>query len=449
MRRILAVLALAVSPLVCVAAGDQALPPQEQQAYLFRNVRIWDGRSDDAYPGELLVVGNKIRSVSRGRIAPPPDVVPIAIDGGGRLLAPGFIDAHVHMSSVLTRHELEESDPGYVAALEIRGAEQSLLRGFTTQRDTGGAVFGLKRAIDEGHVIGPRIYAAGAALSQTSGHGDDRRYTDPPRKWGGPSFDERAGMNAIADGVPEVLAAAREQMGHGAAMLKVMASGGAASEFDPLEVTEYTPEELRAAVDVAASFGTYVTVHSYNSASSRRAIEAGVLCIEHGHMIDEPTMKLIADQGIFLSTNIVVYEAPPPGISERQRAKFIQVQQATDAMMKLAKKYRVKLGFGTDLIYGLPNMARQNREFSLRSRWFSPVEILRQATSGNAQLLAMSGARNPYPGKLGVIEEGAYADILVVNGEPLKDITTLEHPDTALALIMKDGRIYKNQLPLH
>ncbi len=433
---------------VAASAGTAAEPGATSPgAYLFRNVRIWDGRSDAPYAGEVLVVGSRIQSVSHEGIAPAPELHPIAIDGGDRVLTPGFIDAHVHMSSVLIRQEAQEADPVYVAALEIRGAEQALLRGFTTQRDVAGAVFGLKRAIDANYVVGPRIYAAGAALSQTAGHGDDRHYIDPPRRLGGGlTLEERTGMTTIADGVPEVLAAARDQMGHGAAMLKVMASGGAASEFDPIEVVEYTPEELRAAVDVASSFGTYVTVHSYNSASTRRAIEAGVRCIEHGHLVDEPTMKLIADRGIFLSTNVVVYEVPPPGISETQRAKFLQVRAATDAMMKLAKKYHVKLGFGTDLVFGLEQMARQNREFTLRARWFSPVEILRQVTSGNAELLAMSGARNPYPGKLGVIEEGAYADILLINGEPLKDITLLEHPDVALALIMKDGRIYKNQL---
>ena len=432
---------------VAAAAGTPTPGSTGATAYLFRNVRIWDGRSDAPYAGEVLVVGNKIQTVSHERINLAPDLHPVAIDGGGRILTPGFIDAHVHMSSVLTRREAEEADPTYVAALEIRGAEQALLRVFTTQRDVAGAVFGLKRAIDAGYAVGPRVYAAGAALSQTAGHGDDRHYIDAPRRLGGSlTLGERTGMTRIADGVPEVLAAARDQMGHGAAMLKVMASGGAASEFDPIEVLEYTPEELRAAVEVATSFGTYVTVHSYNSASTRRAIEAGVRCIEHGHLVDEPTMKLIADRGIFLSTNIVVYEVPPPGISETQRAKFLQVQAAADAMMRLAKKYHVKLGFGTDLVFGLDQMTRQNREFTLRARWFSPLEILRQATSGNAELLAMSGRRNPYPGKLGVIEEGAFADILLIDGEPLKDITLLEHPEAALALIMKDGRIYRNQL---
>jgi imidazolonepropionase-like amidohydrolase len=372
-------------------------------------------------------------------------VQPAVIDGKGRLLTPGFIDAHVHMSLMLTLEQLEANDASYVAAVEMRGAEQALMRGFTTQRDTGGPVMGLKKAIDEGLAVGPRVYPSGAAISQTGGHGDHRHYRDLNRAWGGTvSFPEREGIMVLADGVPEVLAAAREQLRLGAVQIKVMASGGAASEFDPLYVTEYTPEELRAAVSVAASFGTYVTVHSYNSDSTRRAIEAGVRCIEHGHLIDEPTMRLLADRGIFLSTNLVVYEKLPPGITPTQRAKFEQVWQATDSMMKLAKKYHVKLGFGTDLISSLDMLARQNREFTLRSRWFSPIEILRQATSGNAELLAMSGPRNPYPGALGVIAPGAYADLLLINGDPLTDISVLENPDASIALIMKDGHIYKN-----
>ena len=445
MHRFNAIVLVCLLAATTAAADPAVVAPAGAGAYLIRNVRIFDGRNEVAANGEVLVVGDRIESVSRQALEVPAGLRPVLIDGGGRLLTPGFIDAHVHMSMVLTSQELQDSDPVYVAAVELRGAEQALRRGFTTQRDTGGAVMGLKRAIDEGLAVGPRIYPSGATLSQTSGHGDDRHYTDLHRRWGGTlSFAERQGASVIADGVPEVLAAAREQLRHGAVQIKVMASGGAASEFDPLYVTEYTLDELRAAVDVAASFGTYVTVHSYNSQSTRRAIEAGVRCIEHGHLIDEPTMRLLADRGVYLSTNVVVYEHPPPGITATQRVKFDQVRDATDAMMKLAKKYHVKLGFGTDLINSLEMQARQNREFTLRSRWFSPLEILRQATSGNAELLAMSGPRNPYPGKLGVIEPGAYADLLLINGDALADISILEHPDTALALIMKDGRIYKD-----
>lgn len=432
--------------LAAIAAAGAAAAAPEPSSFLIRNVRIFDGRNEATPAGEVLVVGNRIQAVSRQAIVPPAALHPAIIDGGGRLLTPGFIDAHVHMSMVLTPRELQENDATYVAAIELRGAEQALLRGFTTQRDTGGAVMGLKKAIDDGYAVGPRVYPSGATLSQTSGHGDDRRYTDLHRRWGGSlSFAERQGASVIADGVPEVLAAAREQLRHGAVQIKVMASGGAASEFDPLYVTEYTLDELKAAVDVAASFGTYVMVHSYNSDSTRRAIEAGARSIEHGHLIDEPTMRLLAERGVYLSTNVVVYEELPPGITDTQRAKFEQVRDATDTMMKLAKKYHAKIGFGTDLINSLQMQARQNREFTLRSRWFSPLEILRQATAGNAELLALSGPRNPYPGKLGVVEPGAYADLLLINGDPFADISILEHPETALAFIMKDGRVYKDR----
>jgi imidazolonepropionase-like amidohydrolase len=424
------------------AAGDDPAP----SAYLIRNARIFDGRDEPYAGGEVLVVGNTIRTVSRQPITPPAGIVPRVIDAGGRLLSPGFIDAHVHLTSVLTEAERRNADPVYVAALEFRGAEAALLRGFTTQRDTGGPVFGLKSAIDHGLVPGPRIYPSGATLSQTSGHGDDRDYREAHKHWGGTlSFGELEGDTILADGVPEVLAAAREQLRHGAAQIKVMASGGAASEYDPLDVAEYSLDELKAAVDAASSFGTYVTVHSYNSTSTRRAIEAGVRCIEHGHLIDEPTMRLLAERGIWLSTNIVSYDVLPPGITERQRLKFEQVRAASDTMIRLAKKYHVKIGFGTDLINSLELQARENHEFVLRSRWFTPLELMRQATSGNAELLTLSGPRNPYPGKLGVIEEGAYADLLLINGDPFADISILEHPDQALALVMKDGRLYKDQ----
>jgi imidazolonepropionase-like amidohydrolase len=424
------------------ATADEAAP----SAYLIRHVRIFDGHNEP-WAGEVLVVGNRIEAVAHGTLTPPLALAPRVIDGGGRLLTPGFIDAHVHLSLVLTGDEMRDADPVYVAALEFKGAEAALMRGFTAERDTGGPVAGLKRAIDAGLAVGPRIYPSQAAISQTSGHGDDRHYQDLHPRWGGSlSLGERIGHFVLADGVPEVLAAAREQLRKGASQIKVMASGGAASEYDPLDVSEYTVEEIHAAVDAATAFGTYVTVHSYNSASTRRAIEAGVKCIEHGHLLDEPTIELMAERGIYLSTNVVVYELPPPGITENQRAKFAEVQAATDAMMKLAKKHHLKIGFGTDLISSLKWQARQNREFTLRSRWFTPIEILRQATSGNAEILALSGRRNPYPGKLGVIETGAYADLLLIDGDPLADISILERPEDALVLIMKDGRIYRNRL---
>ena len=442
---------------IIVAATVSASVPADEQVTsepaatapttLIRNVRIFDGFNEPWSGAEVLIVGDKIVQVSRTPIAPAADAR--VIDGGGRLLSPGFIDAHVHMNSVLTPDEMRRTEPAYVSALAIKGVEASLRRGFTTQRDTGGNVFGLKQAIDAGLFPGPRIYPSGAVISQTSGHGDSRDLTDPPRFFpeAGLTLGERLGEELIADGVPAVLAAVREQLRHGASQIKVMASGGASTEFDPLYVSEYTVEELRAAVDTASSFGTYVTVHSYNPGATRRAIEAGVRCIEHGHLLDEATLKLMAERGIWLSTNVIVYETPPAGITPAQRAKFEEVWASTDRMMVAAKKLKLKIGFGTDLVYGLANQARQNREFSLRAKWFTPLEILRQATSGNAELLAMSGRRNPYPGKLGVIEPGAYADLVLIEGDPFRDISILEHPEKSLTLIMKGGQIYKDSRP--
>lgn len=443
---VMAAAVFAISLALAAASAAAADSLQHDDAYLIRNVRIFDGRSAAIEAGEVLIVGNKIRAVSKQPLAPPAGVKPRVIDGGGRLLTPGFIDAHVHMTSVLTPDQMRRNDPAYATAIAVRGAEQALMRGFTTQRDTGGAVFGLKKAIDEGYAIGPRIYPSGAPLTQTAGHGDDRFYIDPHRHWGGTlTARERRGASVIADGVAEVLAGAREQLRLGAVQIKVFAGGGASSEYDPLYAVQYTPAEIAAAVAAAEGFGTYVTVHSYNSKATRQAIEAGARCIEHGHLIDEPTMKLLAQRGVFLSTNVVLYETLPPGLTATQQAKFLEVQSATDTMMRLAKKYHVKIGFGTDLINGLEMLARQNREFTLRSRWFTSLEILRQATSTNAELLAMSGPRNPYPAPLGVIAADAYADLLLINGDPLADISVLEHPEQALALIMKDGRIYKDE----
>ena len=443
--RLIAFIAVSM-PGVLVHAEPQATPAPSaaSPATLIRNVRIFDGHNEPWSGGEVLIIGERIAQVSHTPIAPAAGAR--VIDGGGRLLSPGFIDAHVHMNSVLTPDEMRNVEPAYATALTIKGAEASLLRGFTTQRDTGGNVFGLKQAIDAGVFPGPRVYPSGAAISQTSGHGDSRDLTAPPRftPGGELSLDERLGESVLADGVPAMLTAVREQLRHGASQIKLLASGGASTEFDPLYVSEFTPEELRAAVDAASSFGTYVTVHSYNPDATRRAIEAGVRCVEHGHLLDEATLKLMADRGIWLSTNVIVYETPPAGITPVQRAKFEEVWASTDRMMRAAKKLKVKIGFGTDLVYGLANQARQNREFTLRARWFTPLEILRQATSGNAELLALSGRRNPYPGKLGVIEPGAYADLLLIDGDPFSDVSSLEHPEKSLALIMKGGRIYKD-----
>ncbi len=359
------------------------------------------------------------------------------IDAGGRTLIPGLIDAHVHLSIVLPPAKIIETDPGYVAALMQKGAERMLMRGFTTVRDMAGPVFGLKRAIDEGIAIGPRIYPSGAAISQTAGHGDFRTPVESNKNFGGSSAypSETRGLSFIVDGKPQVLSAVRENLRQGATQIKVMAGGGVASLYDPLDVSQFTAEELKAAVDAAEDWGTYVSVHIYNPTGIRRALEAGVKSIEHGHLIDEPTMKLMAEKHAFLSTQVFTFTTEPPGLNDVQRKRIVQARDGTDLMMRLARMYKVKVAFGTDLISDLKFQDQENREFTVRFKWFTPLEILKQATSGNAELLALSGKRNPYPaGKLGVIEEGAYADLGARGRQPTGGFEVAGRPGQEFAV---------------
>jgi imidazolonepropionase-like amidohydrolase len=433
-------ISLALAPLVAV--GQEKGPPQ----ILFKNVRIFDGKSARLAEGmNLLVTGNKIAAVSKEPIATAEAA--LVIDAGGRVLMPGLIDAHTHPTFCLTIDELRKADDFYVALRAADEAKKMLYRGFTTIRDTAGPSFGLKRAIDEGVVAGPRIYPCGAAISQTAGHGDFRRRPDRSRRWGG-RLDrlEDLGLMILADGRDEVLAATREQLRLGATQIKLMAGGGVVSEFDPLDVNQYLEDELKAAVDAAADWGTYVTVHVYNSRGATRAINAGVKCIEHGHLLDEATMKLMADKGIFLSTQVVLFQQPIDGLDEVRLAKGKQVLEGMSAMFGLAKKHNVKVCFGTDLVCSARLMAMQSKELTARLAWYTPLEVLRQATSSNGELLGLCGRRNPY-GKVGVIEVGAMADLLLVNGNPLENLKALEDPEKNLLVIMKDGKIYKKLLP--
>jgi len=322
------------------------------------------------------------------------------------------------------------------------------MRGFTTIRDMGGPVFGLKRAIDEGVVVGPRIYPSGAMITLTGGHGDFRQPYELPRTLGVPATrTEEMGGSMIADSPDEVRVRAREQLMLGASQIKLTAGGGVASPHSPLDVSTFTEPELRAAVEAASNWGTYVTVHAYTPESIQRAIAAGVKCIEHGHLMDEPTAKLIADKGIWLSMQAFpdeLAEAFPPGSFEREKA--MEVFAGTDTTYKLAKKYKIKTAWGTDVLFSAALARKQGALLTKLVQWYTPAEVLIMATSTNAQLLALSGKRNPYPGKLGRIEEGALADLLLVDGDPLANIKLLEDPARNFVVIMKDGKIYKNTL---
>ena len=417
---------------------------------LFQNVRIFDGKSTAlSAPSNVLVRGNIIERVSTSPINVDTNANVTVIAGGGRVLMPGLIDAHWHAYMASTPQPiLMTGDPSYLLLLATRQAEATLMRGFTTVRDLGGPVFGMKRAIDEGVMVGPRIYPSGAMISQTSGHGDFRFSFEVPRALGGPlSHSELEGIAAIADSPDEVRLRTREQLRQGASQIKLMAGGGVASAYNPIESTQYTEAEIRAAVEAAENWGTYVTVHAYTPRAIRQAVAAGVKCIEHGQLIDEPTAKLLADKGIWWSLQPLLNDEDVPPLSPVSQKKALEVFAGTENAYKLAKKYKVKTAFGSDVLFDPRVANRQGAILAKLVRWYTPAEVLKMATGDNGELMALSGFINPYPGKLGVVEEGALADLLLVDGNPLENIKLIEDPGKNFLVIMKDGKSYKNTVP--
>ncbi len=422
-------------------ASAQTPPPSN---IVFENVRVFNGKSAQlSAPSNVLVVGNKIKTVSTGAVFSGGGAT--RIKGGGRVLMPGLIDNHVHIVLTASSRDDLENPAVSEATIQARAAEeakQMLLRGFTSVRDVGGPTFALKAAIDQGKTIGPRIYPSGATISQTSGHGDSRLPSEKSRRFGGTvSRGELLGSGFIADGRDEVLTATRENLRFGASQIKVMAGGGAATLYDPLDVTQYTLDEMKAAVEAADDWNTYVTVHAYTTKSVRRAIDAGVKCIEHGQLLDEETVKMMAEKGIWLSLQSL--DEAPATAPEAVREKKSRVVAGTNNAFNWAKKYKVKLAWGTDFLFNPAQNKNQNADILKLKQWFTPPEVMKLITYDNAQLLALSGERNPYPGKLGVIEEGAYADMILVDGNPLADISVVANSEN-FKVIVKDGKIYKN-----
>jgi imidazolonepropionase-like amidohydrolase len=435
--------------LILSCAVTQAVLALEHQpaGVLYENVRIFNGRSEQLSKlSNVLVVGNVIKTISTSPIAAPPATALTRIDGGGRTLMPGLIDAHSHISVMgVSMSEALNADIGYVHLAAGKAAEAMLLRGFTTVRDMGGPSFGLKRAIDNGLIPGPRIFPSGTLISQTGGHGDFRLPYEIPRAAGDPlSYSERIGLSAIADSPDEVRRRARENLMKGASQIKLTAGGGVGSEYDPLDVSQFSQAELHAAVEVAENWGTYVTVHAYTPRAIRVAIAAGVKVIEHGQLTDEATVKLMADKGIWWCLQPLLDDADWTPLTGSRRVKQLSVAQGTDVAYALAKKYKVKTAWGTDLIFSPELASSQGEMLAKLVRWYRPGEVLKVATGDNAELLALSGLRSPYAGKLGVVEEGALADLLLVDGDPLANIKLIEDPARNFLVIMKDGNIYKN-----
>jgi len=447
MMRILPVVALLALSLALAETGVAADKAPVAKT-LITNVRIFDGEHERLADGmSVLVEGNRIAKISQSIPAPPDAMV---IDAKGRTLMPGLIDAHWHtMFNFWPISKVLAANFGYLSIAAANASRDTLLRGFTTVRDVGGNCFGVKNAIDADLAEGPRIYPSGPYIGQTSGHGDFRGPNDVPENPGTPlDYTQRVGHTLLADGVPEVIKRTREALRMGASQIKVMGGGGVSSLYDPLDVTEYTFEEMKAIVDVARTWNTYVMVHVNTNEAIRQWVEAGAMSMEHGFFMDDETAKLMAKKGVWWSMepmdatgeDAFKFESP---IST---AKYGQVVAGLDNAVALAKKYKVKTAFGTDLLFDANLAAKQGKFLAKLKKWYTPYEALKMATYDNAQLLKMSGPRDPYPGELGVVKEGAYADLILVEGNPLQNLDLVAEPDKNFVMIMKAGKIYKNTI---
>ncbi|WP_333625899.1 amidohydrolase family protein [Sphingobacterium siyangense] len=429
------------------SAFVHVIQAQESQV-LIENVKLLDYTTQTLTPPKhVLINGNTIQTISTSPIDAQGKNI-VRIDAKGKTLIPGLIDVHVHLVfGALTMPQMMTNDLSEEFLIKTVGlsAQQMLMRGFTSVRDVGGPIFPLKAAIDKGKLLGPRIWPSGAVVSQTAGHGDFRTPEEKSRRFFGVvSRAERYGATFIADGRDEVLTAVRENLRFGASQIKLMAGGGTSSAYDPVDVTQYTLDEMKAAVDAAEDWGTYVTVHAYTPRAIRRAIEAGVKCIEHGQLLDEETLQLIAEKNIWLSLQNLVEDTPD--MDPQRRIKRKPVIEGQEKVWPMAKKYGVKLAWGTDFLFE-PDLNKLQNTFILRlQKWFTNVEIIKMITQDNGELLQLSGLRSPYPGKLGTVEEGALADLILVDGDPLKNLKLLADPEKNFLLIMKDGQIHKNSL---
>ena len=438
LRKILLVSSLLLLTTVLTAADD------EVTTVLFENVRVFDGTATRlSAPTQVLIKGQHISAIGQNLTVPEGARI---IDGAGRTLMPGLIDAHVHLTfGALTMRELlsPELTPEKADAAAAVNAEAMLMRGFTSVRDVGGPIWTLKAGIDAGRYLGPRVWPSGPVISQTAGHGDFRLPQERSRRFfGEASRAEKMGASFIADGRDEVLTAVRENLRFGASQIKLMAGGGTSSAYDPIDVTQYTFDEMRAAVEAAEDWGTYVTVHAYTPRAIRRAIEAGVRVIDHGQLLDEETLQLMVERDIWLSTQVL--RASTPDMDPLRRAKREPIIANQPKVWQHARDLGVKLAWGTDFLFEPELNREQNNNLLLLQEWFSPAEILKIVTHDNAQLLALSGLRSPYPGRLGVIEEGALADLLLVDGNPLENLALLGEPEANFLIIMKDGRIMRD-----
>lgn len=414
-----------------------------QSGTLIKNIKIFDGINEKLQKNmSILVKGDRINQISLEEI--PLPVGFREIDGKGHVLMPGMINSHYHMIGALPMKLLFEApSKDYRVFWYAKGLEMTLMQGVTTVRDVGGNDWGVVKAASEGLIKSPRIFASGALISQTVGHFDFRpiNMTLEKSEYAGDLIVAFEGMSFIADGPDAVRRAARECLRQGATQIKIASGGGIASLVDPIHSVQFTTEEVRAAVEAAQNWDTYVATHIYTSEAAIRDIKNGVRSLEHANLMTEEAVKLGVAHGVWWSPQTAIYLHPREDWNEIQRAKLKIVVDGLKETLALFKKHNAKVLYGTDC-FG--NMEVQHLEFRYRSQFFSSLDILRQATSNGGQALRMSGKLYPYPGDLGVIKNGAMADVLIVKDNPLDDVTILSDYEEQLLFIMKDGKTYKN-----
>ncbi|MCA0930456.1 metal-dependent hydrolase family protein [Ruegeria profundi] len=409
---------------------------------VIRNAQIFNGCDEGLIDADVLVSGQLIQAI--GDDIETPDGA-FEIDAEGHTLMPGLIDNHWHgVFAEATIAQLALTGEGYWNLLAARASNNALSRGFTTLRDVAGPMFDIARATDEGLIDGPRIFASGPALSITAGHQDFRITREVPTPLDELHSFERGNMFYITDGVDAVLKRTRENLMQGATHIKLMAGGGVTSAYDPIHVTQFTDEEFQAAVEATEAWGTYVTTHAISDEAVRHSIENGARSVEHGHMSTRETLEMFKEHDVWLSMQPFLDDEDAPALNDFQKEKYKFVTDGTDFVYRTAKELGLKIAFGTDTLFSADLAKRQGAVLAKMERWFTPYETLKMATCDNAELLKMSQLVTPYPlGPLGVVEEGAYADLILVNGNPLEDLQLISDAKANFGMIMKDGTIYK------
>lgn len=450
---------------LCCSAIVFAQQNESSNYILITNVKVWDGTSESLTDADVLIENNLIKEIKKNAKTPKGAIV---IDGNGGTVMPGLIEGHGHLQMNGTSINDIENSRNWeeLAVRSVVNAENALMSGFTTWRDAGGMGAGLKKTIDAGLLKGPRIYPSGGFIGPTGSHADFRNFNTPNESMNGTqSNGGRLGMTLTADGVDAIKAAVRQNFMQGASQVKIMSSGGVVSQFDPWQLDAYNEEEIRAAVEAADAYGSYVMSHAYSKKSIMRCLNNGVKTIEHCFMFDGDVAALMEEKNAYMTTNMQAFspalsQVSAISASKASARKADSAQKAFANYIDNVKKYRPKLGFQGDCV-GMPEACNKQNDHQiyLGANFFGNHYYLKALTSVNGEIVKLSGeVMDPYPeGKLGVIEAGAYADLLIVDGNPLKDITLIGGNEKwfdapvrdgieSMKLIMKDGVVYKNTL---